>query len=213
MKVLVLGAGGKTGHLVAERALAAGHEVVALVHGYASDDTDDMHQLPVGVDVVHGDAQNPSRLKQAMEGCEAVVDTIGGKTPFKHTDLEAGTAKVVLEAMAELGVKRLIVISALGVGESVEQAGFFYEHLLMPTFLRGTMKDKAEMEAEVTRSGVEWVIVRPPILTDGEATGSVQVVAGVEHANRITRADLATFIVDQLTSNEWVGKAVTITNW
>ena len=95
--------------------------------------------------------------------------------------------------MGRVGAKRLIVISVLGVGESREQAGFFYEHLMMPTFLRGALKDKEAMEEEVKRSGLEWVLVRPPVLSDSDATGSVKIVPEGETAHKITRGDLAQF--------------------
>ena len=209
MKVLVVGAAGKTGRLVVEQALSAGHKVVALVH---DPQEDQKHPLPAGAEVIHGDVQNPSRLEHAMQGCDAVIDTLGGKTPWKATELESGAAQVVLEVMERVGAKRLIVVSVLGAGESQEQATWMYEHILIPTFLRGAVKDKNAMEAEVRASSVEWVLVRPPVLSDHAATGSVQVIPAGETAHKITRADLAKFLVDQLTSNQYLGQALTVAN-
>ena len=209
MKILVIGAGGKSGRLVVERALAAGHTVTALVH---SAEGEEKHPIPAGAEVIHGDVQNPSRLETAMEGCKGVIDTLGGKTPYLTTTLEASAARVVIDTMKKVGAKRLVVISVVGVGESKEQAGFFYEHVLMPTFLRGAMKDKEAMEQEVEHSGLEWVLVRPPVLSDSDATGSVRVVPEGEQAHKITRGDLAQFLVEQLTSDTYVGHAVTIAN-
>ena len=209
MKILVVGAAGKTGRLVVDRALAAGHQVVALVH---SPEDEEKHPLPSGAEVIHGDVQNPTRLEHAMQGCTAVIDTLGGKTPWKATELEANAAKVVLEVMARVGAKRLIVISVVGAGTSKDQAPWAYEHILMPTYLRGAVKDKDAMEAEVSHSNVEWVLVRPPVLNDHEPTGSVRVVPTGEIAHKITRADLAQFLVDQLTSNQYLGQAVTVAN-
>ena len=68
------------------------------------------------------------------------------------------------------------------------------------------------MEAEVKASGVEWVLVRPPILTDDAATGSIKVFTEEEVAHKITRGDLAQFLVDQITSDTYVGQAVVIAN-
>ena len=209
MKILIIGAAGKTGRLVVERALTAGHQVVALVH---SEEDEARHPLPSNAEVIHGDVQNPSRLEHAMQGCAAVIDTLGGKTPWKSTELEANAAKVVLEVMERVGAKRLIVISVLGAGDSKDQAPWAYEHLLLPTFLHGAVKDKKQMEAEVRASHVEWVLVRPPVLNDHEPTGSVRIVPPGDIAHKITRADLAQFLVDQLTTNQYVGQAVTIAN-
>ena len=114
--------------------------------------------------------------------------------------------------MKDAGTKRLVVISVLGAGDSGKQSPFWYEHLFLPTFLHGALPDKNAMEAEVKASGVEWVLVRPPILTDDPATGSVKVIAEHEVAHKITRGDLAQFLVDQLTSDTYLGKAVVVAN-
>ena len=107
---------------------------------------------------------------------------------------------------------RLIVVSMMGLGQSRAQAPFWYRYLLMPTFLRGSSADKARMEDVVKNSGLDYIIVRPPILKDSPASGNVKVLGlgGIGHA--ITRADLANFLVDQLNSDEHLRKAVTIIN-
>lgn len=208
MKVLVIGAGGRTGRLIVDRARAAGH----LVTGLLRRAPDAKHPLPSGVSVVEGDAQNPLTLRDAMEGCEAVIDAIASSKPYLDTDLETSTAKAILEVMPAVGAKRLLVISAMGMGESKLQAGFLYAKVLMPTFLRGIVKDKTGMEAEVMGSGVAWTIVRPPILSNGAATGLVHVVPQGQMAHAVTRADVAQFLVDALGSERYLGQAVTIAN-
>ena len=213
MKVLVLGASGKTGKLVVQEALAAGHEVTVLVHTDPQDD-DKKHEavFPSKVNVFHGDVRNPTKLRQAIEGQEAVIDTIGGTRPFLNTDLESSAMKVIVSVMKETGARRLVAVSALGEGESKAQTGFFYEHLLMPLFLRGIMPDKANMEAEVTHSGLDFVIVRPSLLKDGETHGHTHVALTSEKAHTISRGGLARFLVEQLTSSHYLGQAVTLTD-
>ena len=130
MKVLVLGGSGKTGSLVIERALAKGHEVTALVR-------DGSEFKQENARVVRGDATDREAVLQAVEGNEAVIDTIGGSTPYKDTTLERTAAHNVIEAMQAKNIRRLIVISMMGLGTSRTQAPFWYEHLLMPAFLRG----------------------------------------------------------------------------
>lgn len=82
----------------------------------------------------------------------------------------------------------------------------------MPTFLRGATKDKAGMEAEVEATHLDWVLVRPPFLTDGEATGNSKVFSPEtqEKAHKISRKDLAAFMVRQLTSDTYLRQAVTV---
>ena len=205
MKVLVIGAAGKLGRLIVERAALRGYEVTAFVHGEEG-------AQPGGVRIVHGDVRNPSRLRSALTGQDVVVDAIGGSKPYMNTDLEASSAEVVVQVMKEEGVKRLVAISAVGVGPELGQETFFYEHLLKPVFLRGSTKDKAAMEHVVEGSGLEFLIVRPPVLSDHAAKGSVRVIGEGEVAEGITRGDLAEWVVDRLGGREYWGGAVTVAN-
>jgi putative NADH-flavin reductase len=207
MKVLVIGAAGKTGSAVVERALAAGHDVTAFVHTVGGSSPDPR------VRVVEGDATDRSAVESAMLGQGAVIDTIGNKNPLKAATLEASTAATITASMQSSGVRRLVVISMIGEGESEANTNW-WQHLALSTLLRGEMKDKAAMEATVDASGLEWIIVRPPFLNDDPATGKIRVLSGEtgETAHKLTRADLAAFMVDQLSSDEHLRKAVAIAN-
>jgi uncharacterized protein YbjT (DUF2867 family) len=213
MKVLVLGAGGKTGKLVVTEALAAGHEVSVLVHTDPQEE-DKEHEavFPSKVQVFHGDARNPTKVRQAMEGKETVIDVVGGTKPFLTTDLETSAVKIVIDAMKQTGARRLIAVSALGEGRSSAQTEFFYERILMPTFLRGIIEDKRNMEAAVEHSGLEFVIVRPSLLNDEAASGETHVAVAGEKAHKITRGGLAKFLVEQLVDDRYLGEAVTLTD-
>jgi uncharacterized protein YbjT (DUF2867 family) len=206
MNVLVLGAAGKTGALVVNRAVAAGHSVTAFVRD------PDGYKAPESVRVASGSATDPAAIGAAMAGQSAVIDTIGGKTPWKATTLEADVGRAVVAAMKQAGARRLIVASAIGVGDSVGQCGFLLRHVILRTFLRGSTRDKAAMEQVVRGSGLDFVIVRPAVLTDAAAIGSVRVFKGAEIARKVTRADTAQFLVDQLQSDVHLGQAVTIAN-
>ncbi|AMJ65988.1 NAD(P)-dependent oxidoreductase [Hymenobacter sp. PAMC 26628] len=207
MNVLVIGAAGKTGRAVVEQAVAAGQQVTAFVRHAAE------YQGPANVRVVEGDAANSAAMDAAVLGQDAVLDTIGGKTPYKATTLESSAAHTIIAAMQRHGVRRLVVTSMLGVGESSANAPI-YERLLVATFLRGADQDKTAMEDAVETSGLDWVILRPAILTDAPATGQVRVFEAEtgENAHQITRADLAAFMVAQLTTDEHLHRAVTIAN-
>ena len=205
MKILVLGAGGKTGGLVVQQALAQGHAVTVLVR-------DAGKYNGANVTVQQGDATNAGDVQRAVQGQDAVIDTIGGTTPYKATTLERTAARNVIAAMRAEGVQRLIVVSMMGIGESRAQAPFWYKYLLMTTFLRGSTRDKTAMEEAVQTSGLAYVIARPPILKDGAATGSVKVIGAGETGHAITRADLAEFLVAQVGTDAYVGRAVTVVN-
>ena len=206
MKVLVIGAAGRTGRAVVKQAVKQGHKVTAFVHSDAG------YDVP-GVEVRAGDASDMATMEGAVVGQDAVIDAVGGKVPYKHTTLEASVATAVVGAMQRHDVRRLVVTSMYGEGDSAANAPF-YVKILMATFLRGEVPDKAKKESTVSGSGLDWVIARPPFLTEKPATGDVRVFSADsrDHPHVITRSDLAAFMVAQLTSDDYLGKAVTIAN-
>jgi nucleoside-diphosphate-sugar epimerase len=205
MRVAIFGAAGKTGGLLVDRALTKGYEVTVLVRNASSFKKE-------GVRVVVGDATKLDDVLHAVRGQDAVIDAIGGSTPYKTTSLESTSVRNMIEAMKAERVGRLLVISMMGIGESRAQAPFWYKHLLMPTFLRGSTKDKTMMEEEVVGSGLKFVIARPPILKDDPPTGGVTVIGPETTGHAVTRADLASFMVDQLEADDYLGRAVTVVN-
>lgn len=206
MKVLVLGAAGKTGRAVVEEALKAGHEVTALVHSAAGAGV-------AGVTVHTGDATDRETMEAAVAGQDAVIDTVGGKTPYRRTTLETRVVTATIAAMQRQAVRRLIVTSSIGVGDSTANAPFPIK-IVVATFLRGSTADKGDMESEVRSSGLDWVITRPATLTDKPGTGDVRVFSSQsrEQARSITRADLAQFLVAQLSNDDHLRQTITIAN-
>jgi len=205
MRVAIFGASGKTGGLLVDRALAKGYEVTVLVRNASK-------FKKKGVRVVTGDATKLDDVLHTVRGQDAIIDAIGGSTPYKTTLLESTSVRNMIDAMQTEGVRRLVVISMMGIGDSRAQAPFWYKHLLMPTFLRGSTKDKILMEEEVIKSGLNYVIARPPILKDDRPTGGATVIETNTTGHTITRADLADFLVDQLTADDYLGRAVTVVN-
>ena len=205
MNVLVFGATGKTGSLVVDRALSKGHTVTVLVR-------DPKKFSHPNVRVITGSATNPSDVLSAITGQQAVIESIGGTTPYKATTLETTSIRNIIAAMRTANVPRLITVSMMGIGDSRAQSPAWYKYLLMPTFLHGSTADKTSKESAVTSSGLDYVIVRPPILKDTPATGHIKVLTPSETGHAITRADLATFLVDQLESNANLNQAVTVVN-
>ena len=206
MKVLVLGAHGKIGSAVVQQAMAAGHQVTAFVQHAGG------YHGPAGVAVKEGDATDLGAVADAVIGQDAVIDTIGGKTPYKsNITLENDVAKTVIAAMQRQGVRRLLVTSMLGEGDSVANANAFVR-ILLKTFLRGATVDKAAMERDVEASGLDWTIARPAILNDNPSTGDVRVFDPTtgDKAHKIARADLAAWLVAQLEDSDYTHRAVTV---
>jgi putative NADH-flavin reductase len=124
----------------------------------------------------------------------------------KKTTLSSGTRNIV-KAMGKLGVKRFICESSLGVGSSKGRLGLLYTYFLIPLFLRGLFADKEVQEKIIGESTLEWVIVRPAALTNGPRRGAYRDGEDIGHwlfTRKISRSDVADFMLKQLTENEFL---------
>lgn len=106
MKLLIVGANGKTGRALVQRACELGHDVTALVH---HEPTQPMHCARI----LHGDARNPQLLELAIAGQHAIIDTIGTHQPYLKTTLETDVARLLINAMRLRSIRRIVAISSL----------------------------------------------------------------------------------------------------
>ena len=203
MKLLVIGATGGTGREIAKQALQAGHEVTALVRQQPEND-----EVLQKVRLIIGDARDAASLRNAVAGQDCVADSLGSgmSGPFKEVHLFSDSTKALIEAMQAEGVRRLICITGLGAGDSQGHGGFLYDHLIQPVLLRGVYEDKTRQEEMIESSGLDWVIVRPGMLSDGAPVGNTKAITDLHefHGGSITRADVAAFVIAQITGDTWL---------
>ncbi len=211
MKLLIIGATGATGRETVTQSLAQRPQVTALVRDPVK------AAFPPGVAKATGDVLNRDSLKKALVGQEAVICSLGsGATgPFKEmTMLSEGTGNLVT-AMQDLGVLRLVCITGLGAGDSKGHGPWYYNWLIQPLLLRGVYQDKTRQEAAVRASGLDWTLVRPAFLTNGDAKGADAVRASTSLSgftvSKISRADVAGFCLRELTEGHYRGQAPVIT--
>lgn len=208
MKILVLGATGGTGRLIVGQAVAKGHEVVALVRSKAK--AADL----AGAGLVDGDARDEAALTRAITGCDAVISSLGTAiSPFREVTLLSTATRPLLAVMARQNVRRLVCITGMGAGDSRGHGGFLYDRLFQPLLLRKVYEDKDRQEAAIKASALDWVIVRPTILNDEPARGSIRAMTDLTgvRGGKISRADVADFAVQQLTADTWLHRTPLIT--
>jgi len=212
MKIVVFGATGKTGREIVGQALAGGHEVTAFVRDPSKMTVEnETASAKDHLSYVTGDVFDYSAVKQAVHGQEAVICSLGSSSLTKTTVRGEGTANIV-RAMEEENVGRLIVVSAMGTGESWSALSFTNK-LFYATLLRSSRQDHEAQEAVVKKSDLNWTIIRPSGLTDGELTGSYALGENIKgESSRIAAADVAHAIVKELDNNTFVRMAVTVTN-
>jgi putative NADH-flavin reductase len=198
MKVIVFGGTGTIGRLVVQQAVEQGHEVTLLTRNPS------LVGPPDGrVRVVEGDVFDARGIAPVIAGQDAVVVTLGGG---RKGGVRAKGTAAIIEAMRATGVGRLVVQSTIGVGDSREHLNFFWKRLMFGLLLRGAYADHVEQERLTRASGLDWTVVRPGSFTDGPRTGSYRRGFGPQEKTtlKVSRADVAEFVVEQLTDGTWL---------
>lgn len=207
MRATVFGGSGRTGRLVVEKALERGFEVIAVSRAprYLGETLPDVSAAGPGrLHVLRGDVLDLSSVESAIEGSECVLSTIAPPL-HRHvirptTVYSVGIANVI-RAMRTFGVRRLITVSSAGVRNGDPSHPPFYRYVLKPLlFDRALYEDMRVMEGMVESSDLDWTIVRAAGLTDHPPSGRYRVGAGQlpDGGSRISRADLADFLLQQL---------------
>jgi putative NADH-flavin reductase len=204
MRIVVLGASGRTGVPLVEQALDRGHEVVAFVRA--------REKLPAvlreadGVTVVEGDAYTGDGIEEAVEGADAVVSVLG-QSKEGPDDLLTVAGDHVVAAMHDAGIERFVTLVGAGVREAGETVSFSGK--VVGTVLKLVASEAlADAEAHVERvraSDLQWTVVRAPRLTDGEGSGEYRagdISLGFES---VARADVAWFMLDVVEDDQFVG--------
>ena len=198
MKLSIFGASSVSGKLLVEKALMAGHEVTAFVRNAAK--LEIAHEK---LKVVTGDALNSAQVDDAIKGSDGVLSTLGPKG--KPMVMAAESTRNIISAMEQHGVKRLVVVSVAGVAVPQDKRGFNIIGVLIKLLLKSVFIDRENQLAILESSTVDWVAVRVPRLTNDAATGSVRAFFGNPSPSmKVTRADLADFMLKQLTENQWL---------
>jgi len=197
MKLAIFGATGGTGRPLLEQALAAGHDVTVLVRTPASVSL--QHER---LRVVPGDVRQADQVAAVISGQDAVLSVLG---PHERGPVDLCTTAMtnILAAMERHGVRRLIALSAYGARES--HGGGLY-NILLWRMQKEKMVDKERMEDLIARSAADWTVVRPPMLTNGPRTAHYHTGIGLRMrvTSRIARADVADFMLRQVTDTAYV---------
>ena len=210
MKIAIFGASGATGRLLTERSLAAGHTVAALLRTPGSFPYADR------VRVIQGDAYSADAIAQTVAGADAVFSALGARSLKKDDVLERGVPLIV-QAMVAAGVSRIVALGSAGALDSSldKQAAWrrwIVQNIVYNTFLKWPVAAQRAQYRILAASRLDWTMVMPPMLTNGAGRWKYRVdgEALPRGGSRIARADVADFMFQQLTSNEWSRKGVYI---
>jgi len=204
MRLAIFGGTGGTGLELTRQALEKGHSVRVLVRN-----PNRMTLVNPNMRVVLGDVLEQESVRKTVLGSDAVLSCLGQRNLLRNTRVCSVGTHLIMEVMKAQGVRRLVVESAFGAGESLALANRL-ERLLFATLLRAPYADKNLLEPEVKASGLEWTILRPTALSNGVLTGRYTVTAGRPAAARVARADVAAAMLRAVEARLWIGEALTV---
>lgn len=204
MKLLIFGATGGIGQQVVEQALEQGHAVTAFSRNPAK-----LNLQHPNLTLISGDVLDRSAVEQAVQGQEVVVCALGSGQKLTGTVRSEGTRNII-HAMEQAGIRRLICQSTMGTGDSWSSLNFYWKYIMFGLILKKVFADHQRQERYVQQSGLDWTIVRPGAFTEGARTGQYRHgFPGTDKTSKlkISRADVADFILKQLTDRTYLGQA------
>jgi putative NADH-flavin reductase len=215
MNVSIFGASGATGTLLTERCLTAGYSVTALLR------TPGKFPLRKHVNIVQGSPFDFDPVRETISGADVVLSALGANSIRKEDVLERAVPQIAaamqLTESQSKPVSRIIVLGSAGaLPDSLDKqpawARWIVQNIVYNTVLKYPVRSQISQWKEISRSGLDWTMVMPSMLTNGPARGTYRVdgEALPRYGGRISRADVANFMMQQIYNSQWVRKGVYI---
>ena len=205
MKIAIIGATGKVGRHLLDQALERGDEVTAFVRDTSRLTTQRHDRLKV----VQGDVLDPNDVEQAVVGSDTVLSALG-HTKTSSKDVLTEGIKNIVAAMNKHGVRRLVSLTGAGVRDPKDEPKLVNRIIgsLLKLLQRDVLEDAIGHARVIEKSDLDWVIVRAPVLSEGEKKGEYRIgYVGKESGTRISRADVADFMLKQTTDDTYLPQA------
>jgi uncharacterized protein YbjT (DUF2867 family) len=208
MQVLLLGATGRTGHLILENLIGKGHSVNAVVR--------DISRVGISspkLSLFEGSTLDESLMLTAFNGCDAIISAlnISRKSDFPWSALRtpkslmSDTIKLVISIARSNALKRIIVLSAWGANETLDDLPWWFRWTIKHSNIKYGYWDHDRQEDLLSESGLDWTVIRPAGLVNFKANKPIKVaLAGQKLSLIISRKSVALFTVDVLENNKYL---------
>jgi putative NADH-flavin reductase len=202
--VAIFGVSGRTGHALTAAARARRWPVQGLCRISSI--------APTGTVVIHGEFHEPERVRQVVEGADAVCCVVGAHAPHRDAFCAAAT-RAIVAAMETAGCRRLLCVTGAMIGDvPTRSRPMAWMRTWFARRRPAVARDREEQEAVVAESALDWTVVKPPRLTEAAPAG--RIAAGPDLAvglrSSISRADLATFLLDEIAHPRFVRQRVIV---
>ena len=198
MKFCIFGATGKVGRHIVEQALNLGHHVTAFTRN-----PQQLKKSHPNLKVVQGDVLDIEAVKTAIKGNECVLVALGMPI-FNKENLRSKGTKNIVQAMEEIGIKRLICLSSHGVGDSWKSLPALYKYLIVPLAFKRLFADHALQETYIKNSSLDWTIGRSVNFTEGTLTKEYHHGFDKPKTLKISHQDVADFLINQISTNAYL---------
>ncbi len=208
MKVAIFGGSGKTGQHLVQQALDAGYEVAALVRTPSK-----LAVQHTDLSVIQGDILDAQCVEETVRGADAVISVLGPNNNKPEFTISRGMEHI-LAVMHRHNVRRLIISTGAGVREPEDRPRLVdrFFGLLLRVISKNVVADMEQVVHKVKTSDLDWTIVRVPMLTDEPAQEQLKIGFVGDTGPRLSRADMAAFMLKQAEDNQHLQKSPAISN-
>lgn len=215
MKILLLGATGRTGKQIIQEALKKGHQIAAIAR--------DPEKLGgYKIDITEGTPYDYGTVEKAIKDCDAVINTLNvsrkSDNPWAPLtapkDLISKSASHVLTAMEKAGIKRIVILSTIGAGRSWKTSPGALKFLVTISNLRFAFTDHGRQEKILENSSMDYTICRAPMLSmENNDTGAIATSEGIMPASRyLSRNSAAEFFIRIIENGEFIRQTISLSN-
>lgn len=217
MHIAIFGANGATGRLLTQNCLAAGYSVSALLRAPESFPFRD--RVTATGQIVQGSAFDAAAIARTLEGADVVFSALGAKSPLRNENVLPRAVPVLVHAMQQAGIRRMIALGSAGalpdsLAKQPAWRRWIVKNIVYTYLLKWPVYEQTFQYLALVSSGLDWTMVMPPMLTNGPARGHYRIdgEALSRNGSRISRADVAGFMMQQITSDAWLRKGVYISD-
>lgn len=215
MNIAIFGASGATGTLLTQRSLGTGHSVTALLRN------PEKFPLRDKVHVIQGNAFDPEAVRCTIEGADVVLSALGARS-LKKEDVLERAVPLIIAAMQQTAsqpkpMRRIIVLGSAGalptsLDKQPAWRRWIVQNIVYNTFLKWPVASQISQWRDLSNSDLDWTMVMPPMLTNTPGHGTYRIDADAlpHNGSRISREDVADFMMQQIGDPQWVRKGVYI---
>jgi putative NADH-flavin reductase len=215
MNIAIFGASGATGTLLTQRCLAAGYNITALLR------TPEKFPLRDKIRIVRGSPFDLVSVRHTIEGADVVLSSLGANSLKKEDVLERAVPQIIA-AMQQTAsqtkpTRRIIVLGSAGalptsLDKQPAWRRWIVQNIVYKTFLKWPIASQISQWKDLSHSDLDWTMVMPPMLTNTPARGSYRIDGDAlpRNGSRISRADVADFMMEQINNPQWIKKGVYI---